>query len=293
MARGGGGTIAFVRAAPINKRFPSDYALDRYLQASVVPGLPITRYGRTWRFAATEERDGLMFGRIGFDRAGVTELWNEPRQTFVRSSVPEGHTSPFVVDLSDGRVAYQVRGEAIKMDTFQWNFQALLRAGSPDIRPRVHWEVRKILNIETMAAFLGRASRVDEMAFTLQMPNPDFHGREQIEHIVGDTNAARARVVLDAPVDQLDGLDVSAPFILEAREHIERYGKARVKAEFVDDDGIAYEDKWRSEAEGTPRTESAPVNPSTGEVSLDSLARSLESGQVGQSSREDDEDDEE
>jgi hypothetical protein len=127
--------------------------------------------------------------------------------------------------------------------------------------------------------FLDRADRVDVLAFTLKPPNPGYRGRKQVENLVADTNAAMARVVLTAPKDDLEGLKVDADFVRQARTHAERYGNIRATAEF-EEEGELHPEKWRSEVEGGPHTEAAPVD-SSGDVSLDALRESLEAPSSG------------
>src|SRR5262249_51020788 len=154
-----------------------DYDFSGYLLDSIFVGLPVTRYGRTWRITRTERRGSVVTARMGYDKNAGTETWNAAAEDFTEQVIREGTASPFALDLASGRLAFQLRGQEIKPDTFTWNFQALLNAGARANERFVHWAVRKELVGEDWETFSGRAERVDQLDFTLYHPNPHYGKR--------------------------------------------------------------------------------------------------------------------
>jgi hypothetical protein len=61
---------------------------DQAIEAAIVPGLRETRYGREWRMGQYRRENGFLFGRIGFEAAGVTELWSDESNDFVAEVKP-------------------------------------------------------------------------------------------------------------------------------------------------------------------------------------------------------------
>jgi hypothetical protein len=104
------GRIAFARISVADQsQLPFDLAAA--LVASLRPGTRIERYNRRWRMGRIETIDGaLVTGRIGYEAtAGLAELWNEQLEDFEETTVLQGRTSPFVIDLNSRRVAFSAQ----------------------------------------------------------------------------------------------------------------------------------------------------------------------------------------
>jgi hypothetical protein len=273
----GQGRIAFASVTLASSRIPLDFTFEGSLESSVATGLPVTRYGRTWRIGRVVIKGNVLTGRMGYDRAAGTEAWDEKAQDFRDIIVQEGKASPFALDLLTGEVAFQLRGSDIKSDTFTWNFQALLNAGSKLNEVGVRWRVRPDLHGEPFEEFIARAERVTMLDFTLLEPNPHYGKRRRVEALVADTGSRMTRVVMTADPDDIAGINVDASFVQQAVEHVKmNYGKVRVDAE-VAEGGTVQPERWRSEVEGSPRVSYAGVDPTTGEVSPGALTAEVES----------------
>jgi hypothetical protein len=220
---------------------------------SVRPGTSVKRYGRIWRMGQYQEDSGDVFGRIGFQTGDQrTELWSEERDDFVEQALMTGFTSPFVIDLSNLTVAFQLRPGTIELTSFTANLQALLNEASQVARWRVS---PKIYRVDWLA-WLDQVDVVTEISFRIKRPNPSWRDRRGLKDLVEGPNADQ----LDLVFKQLHGeaLNLDDPIIEESLEHVaDQYGSYRARglvaaqavglAEFADDKG---EVEYNSEDEG-------------------------------------------
>lgn len=227
-------------------------------------GTKVETYGRTWYMGRVTVRDGWAHSRLGFASGTEFEMWDEDQQDFIDAEVNAGTTSPFVVRLEDLRVAFQLRGSAIKGQSFAHALQSLMREASGE-----QWRVELETTAISLPEWLSTVSRVTRISFTLRPPNPNFTNRPLIKNAVGDTEAAIARLVLEADPDSLDGLDTNAALITQALDHTDRgYGQVVSAAGEKMENGVAVPVEWRANGETT--VAEAPVGES-GEVSEDAL----------------------
>jgi hypothetical protein len=266
------GRIAFAQITVAEEsRLPFDRS--EALIASLRPGTSIERYNRRWRMGRVDKlAAALVTGRIGYEAtAGTAELWNEQLVDFEETTVLQGRTSPFVVNLPASRVAFQLRGAQIRPRTFTGAFQALLNEASSLYRWRVNEEIVHIPWTEWRAS----VDRITEIRFTLQRPNPNYGDRAEIERLIEEGNAEMVRMVLRADPESLDGLDIDSEFVSEAIEHVQAGYGAYVSYGEVLEVGETTQAAWYSDQEGAPVQRTADVDPSTQEVSRADLAETL------------------
>src|SRR5438477_4085061 len=109
--------------------------LAQALMESLVPGTTVTRYGRTWHMARYEKDGNVVIGHIGFD-VQESAIWSEEVKDFL--SVRPAQVAAYALDVEQMRVAFELRGKAIRPWTFQGNFEALLNAAPSPYK----WTVR-------------------------------------------------------------------------------------------------------------------------------------------------------
>jgi hypothetical protein len=240
------------------------------LRRSFVAGTTIERYGRVWRMGQARRRENIVIGRIGYERLGeLAELWDEQRKDFKETQLPEGLTSPFALNLLTGRVAFQLRAGRIEPNSFTGAFRALLNEGIGLPLWRVDLAVREI----NWSRWRESVKRIRYVEVRVERPNPNYHGRDEIERIVEGTNAQLVKMIFDAG-DEHGGLNIDDPLIREAIEHaLDEHGT--VKAVGQPGIGAERESVWRSDKEGAPVETRAPVDPATREVESRALEKEV------------------
>ena len=229
------------------------------LRAALIPGTPVTRYNRVWRLTQWHEERAVCTGRIGFEaRDAVSENWNAERQDFVRTHPLLGQTTTYAVNMNTMRVAFQLRGTDIRVQTFRGAFIAILRATS-----RYRW----VLDLEGVAQdswedWVAKVERIVKLDFQLVRPNPRFNKRV-LQDLFSDTKSAAVEIILEDP----EGFDVeSSEFIMAALDHVERgYGTYEAKGILVED-GVEVSDTWKQSTESEVLTETVTKDPETGEA---------------------------
>ncbi len=88
------------------------------LVAALQPGNGTERYNRIWRLGRTVIEDGVVFGRLGFERSGVEDLWDESAKDFRETEVPGGVAASFAVRPTDLLVVFQTRSQDIRVTGF-------------------------------------------------------------------------------------------------------------------------------------------------------------------------------
>lgn len=185
--------LAFGYIERDERELPYESAADALLGA-LKPGTMIERHHRTWRMGQVHRSGEFLHGRIGFESEGsATELWDPERQDFTEGIIRSGVTSPFGIALRDLRIAFQLRGQDIRHQSFIGAFQALLREASHS-----YWIVELVSHELEFDRWRESVDRVVTMRFLLNEPNPHFGGRRMIEGLVGDTGARMVSVVLNA-----------------------------------------------------------------------------------------------
>ncbi len=233
------------------------------LLESLQAGTSTTRYGRTWHMAQYQSDGDTVTGRIGFD-VEASAGWDEQAKDF--RSVRPAQVSPFAIDLERMRVAFQLRGGAIRPWTFQGAFQALLNATETPHK----WTVRlEGIAQPTWEDWLEEVTRITEVVATMQRPNPHYPS-EEIEHLFEDAKLASATLGAKG-----DNIDPEGGILKAAISHtLSGYGKLRAKGVRVEG-GKAKPDQWRSEIDSGVNQIEVPLNPETGELDARELPRAL------------------
>lgn len=242
------------------------------LLASLVPGTGVERFGREWRMARFERDERFLSGRIGFMAPGSTEeLWNEVEQDFEPRRLVVGTTSPFVlkIDSDEGPfpIAFQLRGNRIKTQTFTGNFQALLHEASGVLR----WSVDPVVRGEPWGEWAARMDRVVKLVVKVEKPNPHYR-RESVEQLVEGMRAEAMRLQAESE----SGLDVSDAFIQDLLDHAEAYGSYTATGK-VGPEKSPESDVYNSEQQGSAAKLELPVDPDTREVRAEDLKDALKS----------------
>lgn len=247
------------------------FAPAEALLQSLRPGTQNRRYDRDWRMGQFQQQDGWVFGRIGFQRPGSqTELWSDDLKDFRPSTLTEGYTSPFAIDLDTLRLAFQLRAGLIKPTTFTSNFRALLEKASGFL-----WNVRPLIEDISFDEWRKDVDRIIEVRVRIERPNPNYHGRRHVRALIEGSGAKIVNMIFRSDPNDEEGLKVDAGALAEALDHAEEYGKFEAKGETVVDEVVEVS-RWREDVEGSPKLEQAQADPDTGEVLPEELRRVLE-----------------
>lgn len=240
---------------------------QKTLGDSWIPGATANRYGREWRLSRPEVEDEQWIGRIGFVRPDeVTTLeWDDEAEDFVEGDASGGVVVPFVVDLQDEVVAYQLRSNLVRPNTFTGALEALLNKG-----PAYKWHVHPLIVSRSFNAWKSDIERVTSFRLSLIPPNPNWVGRELVQGIVED---------LEAQLLTLSGsgedIDTESDLFRQALDHVlQEYGQATVHG--VDASGL--DSTWRTMKDiGGVVTPTMRVEAESDEVEvpIDSLTESL------------------
>lgn len=239
-------TVAFARLnfeRPFTLQEPL-VSIDRGLEESLVPGTMVLRYGRIWRMGQWHRDGRWIVGRIGFEQEGQAELWDDERKDFVERALMLAQTVPFAIDVTNMRVAFQLRRQIVRPGTFRGNFQALLN----EVSPYRYWIVRLEGVVQPeWPRWVESVDRLVELRIHMERPNPRYRG-EQVQEVFERSKAAAVDLVLRAPEDA--SLDPDGPdFVRQAIEHAEEYGNYSATGTSLRDDRME-EEKWRSTLEG-------------------------------------------
>lgn len=286
MASSRPGKIAFATIERAEAK-RGDVALERSLRDSLRAGTLVERYDRQWRMARHSTRkSNYIVGRIGFQMPGSTEeLWDEESKDFVGTRLVLGTTSPFVIDLSNMRVAYQLRGGRIRPQTFIGNFQALLNGAAAG---RWYWRVSPEVVGITWPAWVEDVPRVSELRVRIERPNPNYKGRKRVEGLVEGAAAEVVTLAIRAREDAPGGVNVDDAFVAEAIEQAADSGKYSARG-VQEIEGRPVPVQWRSEVEGASIQREVPVDPETREADPSTLQRELETRAQGATDEEEEE----
>lgn len=246
---------------------------DGIAERALVPGTAIVRYSRLWRLGQWRwlEPGRRISGRIGYERPGeIAELWDPRRNDFVETQLPEGMTSPFLLDVQDGRIAFQLRAGRIKAQSFSGALRALLNEADPN----GFWRVEHLAAGEPWSEWQARARRIQKLEIRVERPNPHYGGRDDIEAFVEDHRARVVKLILEAYETDPQGLTLDE-FIEEAIEQSLYRGNLTATADFQTEFGPERR-VWRKDVEGSPIETKVPADPETGEASPEALADELD-----------------
>lgn len=241
----GGGRVPMRPARVTIARIESPYAdrTDKGLGAALVPGLPVERYGRTWRIeidptVMQRVRDGdppnRMAGRLGYDKTtGEAPAWDEQAERFVPTRQHDGDVVPFLVRLSDLSVAFQ-RTAKIRRQSFIGALQLLLREGAQSEA----WSVVDRTTSRTWAEFERAVEKVTRVRIVIGPTNPGWRGQELFEPYIEDMGGDEAVITIKG-----DDLDLDSDPIAQARTHAIQhdYGELEVKGVTADGAQVAFD----------------------------------------------------
>lgn len=221
-------------------------------------GTQVQLAGQRWRVDTAKHEDRWVSGRL----AGEDLAETDPRTVW----------SPFVADLLDGRLAFQLRDARTHPRTSAATFQALLGRADPVHR----WEVSVDLSRVAWEDWRSSVDRLEELRLLLHRPNPDYGDRHQVQALIEGANAELLRMVLQADADSLDGIDVDAELVAQAIEHVQAGYGDFVAIGDRRDLGGAQVTSWQHRHGGTPLEERVPLGADSPEVEHEVLRRELE-----------------
>ena len=259
------GRVTF--AAIVAESMGGALAPEQYLEAALVPGTLVERRSRQWRMGRWHREGLIIVGRIGFEAAALAELWDDAIGDFTEASRRTGLISPFAIDPQTMRVVFQLRGRDIRARSFTSALQALLNEASPTER----WRVTRELHAVSFKDWIAEVDRITVLRLRLERPNPNYQDRRKVRELIEGTNARMAEVVLNAHDEDLQGIDVSDPFVQQAIDHVEQhYGTYVATAERGDE-----QTTWASGDQGAAEVHLVPADPVTKDVSPAELRREL------------------
>jgi hypothetical protein len=220
------------------------------LRESLTPGTCVERYGRRWYMAQwVDSPDGhWITGKLAFEQATESEIWDAERNDVkaVDSLGTPVQSVPFVIDIEQRRVAFELRAQTVKPGSFQGNIQALLATAS--VHPwRVTLEGVKQAPWDEWATSV---KRVTSVWITMRTPNPHSPIPE-IEELFKKPGVKVAQVVV-----QGDDIPTDASLVDGALGHAFDYGKVSAEAVVISD-GAEHKESWSSEEEGGVLKDSA------------------------------------
>jgi hypothetical protein len=239
---------------------------QQVLHKALVPGTRIERHRRVWRMGQVRREGRSLVGRIGFEAPGLAELWDDEIADFKETERPAGTTSPFAIDSRSFRVAFQLRPGLIRAKSFTGALQALMNAADPVDR----WRVFQELETVPFAEWVESVDRILSLRIRLERPNPHYADRERVRALIEGANARMAEIVLNADPEDLQGLDISDPFIVESIEHANEHGGYSALAETRGE-----RTQWSSPQEGAAETRIVEADPKTHDVSHAALRQQL------------------
>lgn len=240
-------------------------------------GNRVTTYQRTWIVGPTDLEDGVLSGRIGYQgEDGTAEIWDDAAQDFVETAVPQGLTAPFAIDLDTLSVAVQPRGGLIKVQSLVNAFERLL-----SVDPE-KWKLVGFHTPTSLEDWKASVDRVVSVKFVVKVPNPNYHGADNVEELIELFAAQNVSLEAQNP----KGVDLSSPFVAETEQHIARgYGEAEYRGKSKTD---GRETVYSTAVGSEEQYEESAVDPSTGEVPTDNLRQILAAeGDNGQDDRQD------
>jgi hypothetical protein len=176
-----------------------------------------------------------------------------------------------VIDLETLRIAFQIRPGLIERTTFTGAFQALLNQASEFAR----WRVDPEFSFMPWPVWVERVDRIARLEIALERPNPNYWGRNNVEALIEGAEARMLRMVYEALEDDLDGLEVDDPFIMEAIEHADQgYGEWKAVGE-TEIEGETHRTQWRSDSQGVAPERRVEADPETGEAPPEEIRREL------------------
>lgn len=207
--------------------------------SSLVPGTRVTRYGRRWYLTRFDKSRRWLRGKLAFESAGDDSgIWDEQTKD-VRVIAGAVQSVPYVVDLSERRVAFELRSQTVAPGTFQGNFQALLQeaSGHP-------WRVT-LEGVEQppWEEWQARVERLVRIHLSLKPPNPHSPA-EELEEAFEEANVNALTIGATGENIQLENSEL----LQAAFGHSRDYGKVTATG-IVRRGRRTEEQKWTTAAE--------------------------------------------
>jgi hypothetical protein len=223
-----------------------------------------------------------IVGRIGYQAAGeVTELWDEALNDFRPQQLMTGSTAPFAINVKTLRLAFQIRPQTIVRGSFVGALQGLMNEAA-DFD---HWRVSADFWGVPWEEWVDDVERVTRLEVRLERPNPNYHGRADVERLVEDVGAELVRISYEAPDD--GSLNIDDDVVLEIIDHASDYGSWRATGEVLEE-GETRPVQWRSDQEGVAPERRVEADPATREARMPDLIEGLEEADEAERNDSDD-----
>jgi hypothetical protein len=226
-----------------------------------------------WRLGQVHERDGYLFGRLGYEASTGVDLWDDDEQDFAPTTVPGGLATPFAIRLADLALIFQTRKQDIRVTSFTGALRDILRNATNE-----RWDIVAMNRTSSFREWKRTVETVGRLRFHLERPNPNYEGRPEVERLIESLGLDVATLDLRSE----DGIDTDVALAQQMLDHVERgYGNAVAVGE-REIDGEKIESVWDSTLHGESLVTAAEVDPETGEVSVEVLIMELELLDVGE-----------
>lgn len=184
------------------------------------PGSRAESYGREWIVGKTSFRNGVLTGRIGFEKTeGTAEIWDEEKLDFKEVAIPQGLTAPFAVNLESLQLSFQPRG-AIKANGLMRAVRELLSLEGEK------WEVESLRRKVSFEEWKDSVQLITRAKFDVKKPNPHYMNTPDLEAVLEQAEAEYAKLEIASK----DGLDLEADFLQQTLDHVDRgYGAAEFR----------------------------------------------------------------
>lgn len=232
----------------------------------LVPGASTERYQRVWHVGRTEVEEDYLYGRLGFESTGSADLWNDERKDFEEASTPAGVASPFAINLTNLGLAFQTRGQDIRVTSFIGAMRGILRDASGQ-----DWAIETARTHMSFSEWRATVTRVTQMRFALEPPNPNYEGRPDLERLIAGASLSAADLTLRSD----NGIITDSQIVVELLDHVDRgYGRSVAVGERPIN-GEIVESVYSSELNGETEVAIRPADPETGEVERATLRNEL------------------
>lgn len=193
-------------------------------------GTKLDRYTRTWIMGRAAYQGKDVWGRIGFVSNGEgAEIWDEVKKDFAEVASPTGASAPFVVLAANGRLSFQFRPGLMDRSAYCSALEALANLRYAEGAKAPRWRVWADLGKTDWDSWVQGTSGVRRLRFRLELPNPNWIGREELQGIIEGTRSTMLETVLTT--DDPAGLNLDDSFVVQSIEHTVRKGYGSLTAE--------------------------------------------------------------
>ena len=201
-------------------RAPNQFVFSTFpdaLRESWETAESVTRYRREWNLTAPSEvRPGIWGGEIGFEREGsLSRLYfNTETRKFHHEALSSGVAVPFIIDIDQGMVSFQITPPTIRVMSVTTNLQALLN--QPEL---FRWSITPLsaTALPNYQAWRDTVHYVTKFeARQLHPPNPSYVGRELLGHIMEEVDVEAMSLILQNKQGINDEADIAAQILLHS-----------------------------------------------------------------------------